>query len=261
MISHRVNGEEPLPTCNGGLSNDFYFPNDCVSECMALEQEMDFDTSRDVNGVTKCYCSNNVGVCNDEPTCEDLLIIPGQALVGCSAYCPDSNDVTAVDDVQFTDDPSAGNKNQTHFMVACTCDGVTQCGTDFVLFSDLTFLPSCTSGAEGPTLDLNNEEDCTTYCLNVGFTSATYESGACSCTNDAGTATACDDAKANDDRGEFTDCFEEVGVSTADCPTPAPTEIPGGGSSGGGGSSAATTVIMAVSSMAVSVLSISLMMI
>lgn len=241
----------PLPTCNGGISDDFYFPNDCVSECVALGEEMDFDNSRDVNGVTKCYCTNDVGVCNDEPSCADLLIVPGTALVGCTALCPNSTDVTVVDDVQFTDDPSAGNKNQTHLVVACACDGVTQCGTDFVLFSDLTFLPSCTSGVDGPTLDLNSEDDCSDHCLNVGFTGSSYDAGACSCTNDDGAAIACDDAKANDDRGEFTECFDEVGVSSVDCPpTPAPVQ-----SSEGAGSLATTTVVATVTSMSAMVLS------
>ncbi len=218
----------PLPTCNGGISDDFYFPNDCVSQCQALGVEIDLDESRDVNGITACYCTNGTSVCNDEPSCADLLVIPGAAEGGCTALCPNATLVTVVDDVQFTDDPTAGNKNQTHFMVSCACDGVTQCGIDFVLFSDLTFLPSCSGDAEGPTLDVNSEEECTSYCTSAGssFTGGSYEEGACTCSTEAGTAVACDDAKANDDRGDFVDCFDEVGVSSADCPTPAPTEAP-----------------------------------
>lgn len=178
--------------------------------------------SRDVNGLTKCYCTETP-ICNDDPLCAALLVIPGTADVGCSELCgSDASDVTVVDDVQFSDDPEAGNKNQTHFRVSCACDGVTRCGTDFVLFSDLTFLPSCSSGVDGSTLDVNSEEECTTYCLSYGFTASTYEDAACSCSNDDGTAVACSDAAANDDRGEFTDCFGEVGVSDVDCPTPSP---------------------------------------
>jgi hypothetical protein len=213
----------PIPTCDDVAFD--YFPNDCIRECQILGEEFDTDRSRDVNGLTKCYCSETP-ICNDDPLCEDLLVIPGAAQVGCAALCPNATDVSVVDDVQFSDDPSAGNKNQTHFRVSCVCDGVTQCGTDFVLFSDLSYLPSCTGGVEGTTLDINSEEECAAYCTEYGFSGSAFESASCECSNGDGTAVACDDARANDDRGEFTDCFDQVGVSTADCPTPSPTQVP-----------------------------------
>jgi hypothetical protein len=154
-----------------------------------------------------------------------------------------------MDDVQYVGDPAAANKNQTHFMVACYCDDVKQCGINFVLFSDLTFLPACSSaGVAGvdTTLNTDSQDQCSIYCTELfGFAAGTYDSTtkSCVCDDGAGTsATACDDSTANSDRGQFDDCFSQVGVSTADCPTPTPTLEGGSSASTTGGRSATLAV-------------------
>jgi hypothetical protein len=146
----------------------------------------------------------------------------------CTSLCGDGVAIQIEDGVRYTNDPQAGNKNQTHFMVSCFCDGAKRCGTDFVLFSDLTFLSACTSDgvpAGTESLDIASESECTSYCTGFGFAGASYDTTkpSCTCTNDDGEAMACDNSIANTDRGDFIGCFEQVGVSSADCP---PTEAP-----------------------------------
>ena len=216
--------DEPIPTCD---AISVAVLNDCAAACQDIGETINVDESRDVNGDYKCYCTNTA-ICNDEPLCQDLLIVPGLVEERCTSVCGDGITIQVEDGVRYTDDPQAGNKNQTHFMVSCFCDGVKQCGTDFVLFSDLTFLPACTSdGVPAGTQSLNiaSESECTTYCVGFGFAGASYDATkpSCTCTNSDGEAMACDNSIANTDRGDFIGCFEQVGVSEADCP---PTEAP-----------------------------------
>lgn len=198
--------------------------NDCGLACRNLGEEIDFRRSRDVNGRFKCYCTS-ITVCNDDPACSDLLIVPGDALAGCQDVCgSDTTAVDAQDDVEYTGE--GANKNQTHFRVNCFCDDVKQCDTEYILFSDLSFLPACSSSSSDPgKLNINSEAECVSHCSEKTFEGATYDAAisSCTCTNPDGTAVACDDSKANSQRPDFIGCFEEVGVSAVSCP---PTEAP-----------------------------------
>mmetsp|Transcript_12592 Transcript_12592/g.21995 ORF Transcript_12592/g.21995 Transcript_12592/m.21995 type:complete len:266 (+) Transcript_12592:247-1044(+) len=216
---HTAAADAPIPLCDAITVFDL---NSCNQACLDIGEKADVQESRDVNGLFKCYCTTTP-ICNDDPLCSDLLVVPGKAQEGCEALCPDANQVDVVDAVQFIGDPGAVNNNQTHFTVGCTCDGVPMCGTDFVLFSDLTYLQACTGLIESETA-------CETYCLEAGsFTGSAWDPAApsCVCSTDAGTAYACDDTNANSNDAEFTDCFGQVGVSAVDCPTPAPTDSSG----------------------------------
>jgi hypothetical protein len=211
------------PTCD---SINISGANDCGLACRDLGEEIDFRKSRDVNGLFKCYCST-ITVCNDDPLCSDLLVVPGVAMETCQEVCGDDSTAQAQDDVEYAGE--GANKNQTHFRVNCFCNDVQQCDTEYVLFSDLSFLPACSSGSSDPgKLNINSEEECLTYCTGKTFESATYDAAAtsCTCTNADGSAVACDDTKANSQRPDSVGCFEEVGVSAVTCPpTPSPTTM------------------------------------
>jgi len=259
------------PTCKS-LGSGWYFPNSCVSDCTERFGEsgtMDIERSRNVNGDYRCYCvGRELPLCRDDPTCRDLNIHPGTALAGCRAICsgdgdgdadgdPDA-DVRVVDEVEFAGQESAANKNQTHFRVGCSCgEERHQCGPDSILFSDLTYLPSCSGGIQipaPPSKNKNHDNDknhdhvvvvanadqCFDYCnsTNVFVGSIwTEEQKSCACTNDSSNSNgnndanangnnddvyvtmACDDsrARANDGSGLGDPCYETVGVSAVDC--------------------------------------------
>ncbi|KAG7336853.1 hypothetical protein IV203_012677 [Nitzschia inconspicua] len=209
------------PTCD---SINIQGSNDCGLACRELGQEIDFRRSRDVNGKFKCYCTT-LTVCNDDPVCSDLLVIPGAAQERCQTVCGEGSTAQAQDDVEYAGE--GANRNQTHFRVNCFCNDVQQCDTEYILFSDLSFLPACSSSSDDPgTLNIDSEADCVAYCTDNTFEGAIFDGAvtSCNCTNTGGTAVACDDSKANSQRPDGIGCFEEVGVSTVTCPpTPAPT--------------------------------------
>eukprot|EP00751_Fragilariopsis_kerguelensis_P030702 CAMPEP_0170923702 /NCGR_PEP_ID=MMETSP0735-20130129/11201_1 /TAXON_ID=186038 /ORGANISM="Fragilariopsis kerguelensis, Strain L26-C5" /LENGTH=379 /DNA_ID=CAMNT_0011323353 /DNA_START=77 /DNA_END=1217 /DNA_ORIENTATION=+ len=183
------------PTCAKLVEEEnFYFPNDCVTKCKQQDGGggFDIDRSRNVNGNMKCYCVGaTTPICTDTPSCADLSIYPGSVYENCvQNVCvgQGSTDVggggcgggvVVTDDIEFANSPEAANKNQTHFKVSCSCDnGTTQhCGIDSILFSDLTYLPSCTAASdttEGKmnTLNIQSQNDCTLYCT-TGSTTTT----------------------------------------------------------------------------------------
>ena len=205
--------------------------NDCAAACVEAGSTMNLKESRDVNGMFKCFCGESTKpVCNDDPVCSDLLIVPGLAAERCAAICPQDAVIEALDDVQFAGDTTAANKNQTHLRVNCYCDTVMQCDDEYILFSDLSFLQACSSGHSDPNpLGINNAEECQDFCVANTFDSGSYTAGKCECSNSEGTAVACDDARANSQRPDSIGCFEQVGVSGISCPpTEAPTTMSGG---------------------------------
>jgi len=275
-----------VPTCAKLVEDEkFYFPNDCVKKCSEKQKanggnggEFDIDRSRNVNGKMKCYCvGDTTPICNDDPLCSDLSIYPGSADENCfnnvcSSSLGGNNNLTltaeekqgivvvVTDEIEFANSPEAANKNQTHFKVSCSCDNgkTNQCGIDYILFSDLTYLPSCTAAydtTEGKlnTLDINSQEECTLFCTTTQqqmtssspFVIGVYELSnndnsrtspqysSCACFDDnsetdiaggtaSGGAVACDDTKANYNDGSglgTKNCYEEVGVNKdIDCP-------------------------------------------
>lgn len=235
LLHSTVHAAVATPSCQS-LGTAWYFPNDCVADCNTKfgSSTMDTDRSRNVNGKQKCYCvGEEVPHCTDDPLCSNLLIFPGTALEDCQEVCSadgaEGIDVTVLDDVEYTGDPNAANKNQTHFMVSCSCDGGTtqRCGVDYVLFSDLTYLQSCTGGGsdqnDDNSLNINSQEECNTYCTTTNvFVGGEWnpEQKSCSCLDLRSVATvACDDtnAKFNDGSGLGDPCYENVGVTTVDC--------------------------------------------
>lgn len=229
------------PTCD---SVEIQNANDCGLACRDMGEDIDLTKSRDVNGQFKCYCSSTT-VCNDDPLCSDLLVVPGMAQERCTAVCPEGTaTVNAQDDVELVGE--GANKNQTHFRVNCYCDDAKQCDTEYILFSDLSFLPACSSASSDPgTLNINSDAECSNYCTSMTFDGSVFDTQATSCTcmtASGGSALACDDTKANSERPDSIGCFQEVGVSTFSCPpTPAPTTEGGGDS---GSSFVATSVTM-----------------
>ena len=242
LVNVRVDAAStPTPTCKS-FGSSWYFPNSCVSDC--TEQfsgsTMDIERSRNVNGDFRCYCVGQESpLCRDDPTCKDLEIYPGDALKGCQTICNGKTDVIVVDDVEYAGDDSAANKNQTHFRVGCSCgkddddNEQHQCGPDSILFSDLTYLPSCSSGIttnNQDTIIIGSAKKCFEYCESTNvFVGGiwTDERKSCGCTRsvddndiDAELLTmACDDsqARANDGSGLGDPCYENVGVSAIDC--------------------------------------------
>jgi hypothetical protein len=234
--THRRQLQEPAPTCDEiGIQS---FPGDCILECQALGSQLDPDESKSSTSNTKCSCIDGSTICTNDPSCADVLVFPGSAQDGCEELCgPETSVVEAFDGVEYAGDSTAANKDQTHLLVSCACDGVSRCGIDYVLFSDLTFLRACTTGSTTDAVGIDDADDCTAYCTGVGFAQSQYDNGKCSCTDHFGndtddieggkSAVACDDNNANSGNQQGgTDCFAEVGVSTSDCPTPAPTPAP-----------------------------------
>jgi hypothetical protein len=246
------------PTCQKLKEDEnFYFPNDCVTKCSDKNDVFDTKRSRNVNGDIKCFCINDsIPICTDDPFCSDLLIFPGTVYDNCFNNCDmitdekddiiRDNDVIITDEIEYaTFSEQAANKNQTHYKVSCSCDGgiTTLCGIDYILFSDLTYLPSCTNSSNPVNnLNINSKTECTEYCTgditanNIGAFAAAesewsiYESSsspeqqyACGCVDKNGNgniAVACDDTKANYNDGSglgTKNCYESVGISTVDC--------------------------------------------
>eukprot|EP00536_Pseudo-nitzschia_multiseries_P001797 jgi/Psemu1/322258/estExt_fgenesh1_pg.C_230019 len=216
----------PVSTCKGlGSKWITSFPESCVNACDDLELTMSFTNSKNINGDVECHCETQERpVCTDRPTCFEIDVNPGEALQKCQAACGSTDPkVTALDYVEFAGDPAAANKNQTHLVVDCSCDGGDSqlCGPDYTLWSDLTYLPSCT-GPPPNTLELTSEGSCETYCSasNV-FTGYIWNGSdkSCTCTTGDGSVLVCDDTKAQykDGSGLGNPCYETIGVNAVDC--------------------------------------------
>jgi hypothetical protein len=221
---------ETTPTCQS-LGESWYFPNDCVFNCNDLGSTMDTDRSRNVGGNLKCFCVDQAKpFCTDDPYCEDLGIFPGTVQEDCARVCGEDN--SAVTATTSVDD----NGYQFHYVVNCSCsDGTKKCGEDFVLFSDLDYMKSCTGG-DSNSLEIVNDEECDSFCLDTlvfegGEFATAGQNKTCSClhssiisittADDVNSALACDDAtaRANDGSGLGNPCYENVGVNQIDCPT------------------------------------------
>ena len=262
-----IDAVAPVPTCAHLVDTEqFYFPNDCVTKCSERDGgggTFDTDRSRNVNGQLHCYCVDDATpVCTDDPRCTDLAVGPGTAFDNClnhvclpklSTTGESSPPVVVVTDaIEYATDSTAANKAQTHLLVACSCDGgVTQeCGVDSILFSDTNYLPRCTTtvdekqknengvASDGNTLNINSQNDCTTYCtsssssfgegdwniseLESSSSTSQQQQFACICIDKSSSksAVACDDTKANfnDGSGAGTDCYDTVGVNNMNCP-------------------------------------------
>jgi len=211
----------PVPTCKGlGSTWVTFFPQSCVTACSELGLTMSTSNSRNVNGNIECSCEmQERPFCTDDPTCYEVNVNPGEALEKCQAACGSTGpEVTAVDYIEFAGDPAAANKNQTHSVVGCSCDGgdTQLCGPDYTLLSDLSYLPSCTTSLT------NTEASCETYCLDSNiFTGSIWNDAdkSCTCTAVDGSVLVCDDTKARqkDGSGLGNPCYESVGVNTVDC--------------------------------------------
>lgn len=230
------------PTC-ASLGDSWYFPNACVSSCQELGSTMDLDRSRNVGSLIKCYCADREKpFCTDDPLCADLGIKPATAVEDCKTACGGGAATTPSDatiDVDY-------NGYQFHYVVGCSCgdgkDTKRLCGNDYVLFSDMDFMNSCSGSGDntGNVLNIRSEADCDGFCAGTGvfteggiFARNATDPGllSCSCghssivSDDPETvraALACDDAtaRANDGSGLGNPCYTSVGVNTVDCPDP-----------------------------------------
>jgi len=167
--------------------------NDCTDFCTEINEDYDF--FRDVNRETRCFCSATE-VCSDRPTCEQLLIGPGNAATACPAYCTSSRVATFKDEIQLAGGTANANKNQTHNIVSCSCDGVPACD-DFLLFSDLSFLKDCET-----ELGIFSASNCEAHCVENAFTQRSrWEGESCFCQTTDGEATACQKAPSGTNAG------------------------------------------------------------
>ena len=217
----------PPPTC-ASLGDSWYFPNDCVFSCEDLGTTMDLERSRNVDGKLKCYCvDKEAPVCTDSPLCSDLGIVPATVQADCESVC-------GSDDIASSTVAVHDNGYQFHYVVSCTCGNTKQCGDDFVLFSDLDYMKSC-SGKGSNSVRVESAEDCDALCQNTlvfeGGEFATNDGKkSCVCQHSGivsinadkppSGALVCDDATArvNDGSGLGDPCYEEVGVNQVECP-------------------------------------------
>ena len=154
----RINNSSlPLPSCaEVGVTETL----GCSALCQAVDAgEIDVSNSRNINGKFVCTCADKVA-CNDEPTCSQLNLHPGQVQEGCTAICGDQF-VAVEDSIEFAGSDTAADRNMTHFVLECRCDGEVQC-SDSILFSDLSYPVTCTS------LSIDSNSTCTDYCATSG---------------------------------------------------------------------------------------------
>lgn len=222
-VSVITDSTTPLPLCQDvGVTEVL----GCSALCQAIEGgSVDVSNTRDVNQKYTCTCENQVA-CNDQPTCEQLTIQPGRVLEGCTALCGDR--FTAVEDeVEYSGDISAGNKDMTHFVLECRCDGEVEC-KDFLMFSDLAYPETCDS------LGITSASTCDDYCASEGgglfdlggnYTETSNGQGTCDCLGtsmnalrDVDVAQAC------------TDIPTSQGPDACTLANPCPTQPPGGSS-------------------------------
>lgn len=221
FVGFITNPLTPLLSCDAvGVSEAL----GCVALCEAVSGGgVDLQNTRDRNGDYTCSCDDLVA-CSDQPTCEQLLITPGNVEASCGTICGDQF-LAFKDEVQYAGGIANANKNQTQFIVECRCGGVTEC-SDFLLFSDLSRPIPCTA------LEIDDAETCREYCLQEGgdlFISfnlalterpdGTFKSCICGGNDNDGvfqSAEACSDIPQPEG--------PEACTLKDPCPTPAPTE-------------------------------------
>jgi len=156
----------------------------CSALCEAIDGgEVVLDETRDVDGGFICTCTSQVA-CNDRPTCSQLTIQPGSVEETCTSICGNERIMAVIDEIEFSNNIMAANRDMTHFVMECRCDGDVQC-SDYVLFSDIDIPTTCTS------LSITDQAGCDDYCataggglfdLNGNFTILTEDvAGYCSC--------------------------------------------------------------------------------
>lgn len=216
----------PLPSCETVGVQEVL---GCMALCEAISGgSVDTDNTRDSNGNFVCTCENMVA-CNDQPTCAQLLILPGRVEEACTSFCG-TQFMAFEDKVQYAGDISTGNKDLTHFVVECRCDGNVEC-SDAVLFSDLAYPITCTS------LGVDSEETCDSYCttesgglFDLGGNYTVKEGtsqGTCECQ-----ATSVNALRDKDVAQACTDIPSPAGPQACSLQNPCPTQAPNAQSSG-----------------------------
>ncbi len=222
------NSTTPLPSCaEVGVSDAL----GCDAICQAIDGgAVDVANTRNVGEAFVCTCEGKVA-CNDEPTCAQLTLQPGRVLDGCTILCGDQ--FTAVEDkVEYAGDIGAANKDLTHFVLECRCDGEIQC-TDYLLFSDLAEPVTCSE------LGIDSTSACDAYCVSEGGglfdLGSNYtideetNQGICEC---LGTSTNV--TKTSDVAQACTDIPVADGPQACSLQNPCPTQAPGAESPGSG---------------------------
>jgi hypothetical protein len=189
-----MNDTAPLPTCREA---GVFAIQHCVLICAAIDQKVAYmdEGFRVLDPDIICQCETN-DACSDSPTCAQLQILPGKAEQGCTDYCDPGDFVTVEDDIQLY-------KNQTYLIEGCRCEGVwgmKEC-SDFILFSDLSFLNTCKE------LNITSDETCVAHCEENSFDQGSQFSDldgliGCGCYKDSDVAQACQDvAERTQDNG------------------------------------------------------------
>lgn len=211
----------PLPSCAEiGLSDALA----CSALCQAIDGgAVDVANTRNVGENFVCTCEQKVA-CNDEPTCSQLTIQPGRVLDKCTTICGQGF-VATVDEVEFAGDITSANKNMTHFVLECRCDGEIQC-EDYLLFSDLAEPITCTE------LEIDSTAACDTYCeaeggglFDVGGNFTLVDGtnqGICECLG-----TSISGSNVTDVAQACTDIPVAEGTQACSLQNPCPTQAPG----------------------------------
>ena len=182
------NTSAPLTTCK---AKKILTSSDCVAFCVTLGQDMKSFTG--TTGASACSCTN-ADACNDEPTCQQLNVVPRNLADGCVSICENS---TLVNTSTWMDVVVAGNQNNTAYLkYECTCPAynvtknvslanyVAGCHDEIVLTPSLTRPPTCTS------LNVTDPRGCQTFCDSYGLfytdTTPNIVTTACSCFAEGG---------------------------------------------------------------------------
>jgi hypothetical protein len=173
----------------------------------------------------------------------------------CTVLC-DGGVTAVVDEVQFAGAIDAANKDMTHFVMECRCDGDVKC-SDYILFSDIALPKTCAS------LQITDQSTCDGYCdeeggglfdLKGNFTLLDDVSqGYCECLASAVSGTnvapACSDEAVLE--GPVA-CTLQEGVGCGSQP-------PSGGGGGGGGGSSGPVVLTGVTGFIAAATSLAIM--
>ncbi|KAL3939219.1 MAG: hypothetical protein SGBAC_006008 [Bacillariaceae sp.] len=150
-----------------------------------------------LHGLT-LYFLNHFSILVD-PSCAELLVVPGSAQQNCQSVCPSGSVAQAEDYVRYGSATTA-NPDQSHFVVSCRCNGVEQCN-DSILISDRVNLPECAD------VSITSAAACQAKCESYGslFLGYDYESkndgevSICSCPGANGaSAPFCEDLDRRD---------------------------------------------------------------
>ena len=241
----------PLPGCE---EVGVFETLTCQALCQAIDGgDVVLDDTRDVNGDFTCACETQVA-CSDLPTCGQLTIKPGQVQEECEVLC-DGRFTAVIDEVEFAGMITAGNKDMTHFVMECRCDGDIEC-SDYIMFSDIAQPITCAS------LQITDQAACDSYCETEGgglfdlkgnFTLLDDTSeGYCECLATSATnATEVNAAPACSDEAVVEGpvaCTLQEGVG---CNNPKPNAGGGGGLSGSGALLTGVSGIVAAVSLSI----------